>query len=96
MNNSKLDTLNKKQSKLTKEDAITPRVKQMTKIDYAVGVDKENINSPERSSLKTEKKKRTKGKKPKKAKLNNYLTSGPIDKSDSLSDASDKSSEKSD
>ena len=68
----------------------------MTKIDYAVGVDKENINSSERSSLKTEKKKRTKGKKQKKTKLNNYLTSGPTDKSDSLSDTSEKSSEKSD
>ena len=68
----------------------------MTKIDYAVGVDKENINSSERSSLKTEKKKRTKGKKQKKTKLNNYLTSDPVDKSDSLSDTSEKSSEKSD
>ena len=68
----------------------------MTKIDYAVGVDKENINSTERSSLKTEKKKRTKGKKQKKTKLNNYLTSDLVDKSDSLSDTSEKSSEKSD
>jgi hypothetical protein len=68
----------------------------MTKIDYAVGVDKENINSSERSSLKTEKKKRTKGKKQKKTKLNNYLTSDLVDKSDSLSDTSEKSSEKSD
>ena len=48
------------------------------------------------SSVKTEKKKRTKGKKQKKTKLNNYLTSGPTDKSDSLSDTSEKSSEKSD
>lgn len=96
MHNSKLDSQHKKQSKLSKEDAITPRVKQIAKIDYAAGVDKENINSSERSSLKTEKKKRTKGKKQKKTKLNNYLTSAPSDKSDSLSESSDKSSEKSD
>ena len=72
---SKLDTNNIKQSKSSKEDAVTPRVKQLTKIDYAVGVDKENINSSEKSSkLKREKKKRnTRGKKQKKSKLNNLI-----------------------
>jgi hypothetical protein len=50
------------------DDNSTPRVKHDVSIGYAVGKDKENINSMKSSKMK----KRGKGKKSKKNKINNY------------------------